>query len=157
KPPFLSTNSSPENIQTSRATVLPALGLPPDPIANLNPVTNPTFFTLVSPGKFILNAAGLALIGSGGTGVNDASLMAMIDGINKLTAVKVAGATVGFVPNNIFFEHAPHLSNGQTPPGSLVFSQGRTSLFNFNTLSGSYPEQERYGGYASFNDKICDD
>src|SRR5436190_16196738 len=76
KPPFLSTNSSPENIQVSRTTVLPALNLAQDPIPNLNPVTNPAFFTNLGTAttpKFILNAAGLALIGSGGTGVNDAA------------------------------------------------------------------------------------
>jgi iron complex outermembrane receptor protein len=160
KPPFLSTNSSPENIQTSRAATLPALGLAPDLIPNLNPVTNPQFFTTVGTRTF-LNAAGLALIGNtnnSATGVNNAANMARIDGINKLTVVKSSsGAFLGLTPNNIFFEHAPHLSNGQTPPAQLVYSQGRTSLFNFNTTSGSYPEQERYGGYASFNDKVCED
>src|SRR5436853_6480853 len=40
-PPFLSSNTSPYNLQLSKATVLPALGLPQDPIPNLNPVTNP--------------------------------------------------------------------------------------------------------------------
>jgi iron complex outermembrane receptor protein len=150
KAPFRSTNSSPENIQTSRATVLPALGLPQDPIPNLNPVTNPQFFTTTN-GRTFLNAAGLALVGFNGT--TDATNMANIDGLRDLTRV----GTVGFVPNNIFFEHAPHLSNGLTPPARLVYSQIRTSLFNFNAVSGSYPEQERYGGYASFNDKVCDD
>ena len=29
--------------------------------------------------------------------------------------------------------------------------------FNFNLFSSSYPEQERWGGYAAFNDKICGD
>src|SRR4029077_3281773 len=60
-------------------------------------------------------------------------------------------------PNNFFFEHAPHLSDGLTLPSQLVYSQGRTSRFNFNAFSGSYPEQERYGGYVSFNDKVCED
>src|ERR1700736_6453376 len=52
-PPFLSSNSSPENIQTSRATVLPALGLTPDPIPNLNPVSNPGFLTTVATRMFL--------------------------------------------------------------------------------------------------------
>src|SRR4029077_4274523 len=60
-------------------------------------------------------------------------------------------------PNNFFFEHAPHLSDGLTLPSQLVYSQGRSSFFNFNAVSGSYPEQERYGGYVSFNDKVCQD
>src|ERR1700736_6289570 len=160
KAPFRSTNSSPENIQTSRVTTLAALGLTPDPIPNLNPISNPGLFTNIGTTKspvFILNTAGLALIGQPpGGGVNSPTLMQRIDGINKLTKVTHNGIT-GFVPNNIFFEHAPHLSNGLTPPAALVFSQGRTSLFNFNAVSGSYPEQERYGGYASFNDKVCED
>ena len=29
--------------------------------------------------------------------------------------------------------------------------------FNFNQFSSSYPVQERWGGYASFTDKICGD
>ena len=29
--------------------------------------------------------------------------------------------------------------------------------FNFNQFSSSYPEQERWGGYAAFSDKICGD
>ena len=29
--------------------------------------------------------------------------------------------------------------------------------FNFNLFSSSYPEQERWGGYAAFNDKVCGD
>src|ERR1700736_5427264 len=103
--PFRSTNSSPENIQTSRATTLTALGLAPDPIPNLNPISNPTFFTNIGTVKnpvFILDAAGLALIGSGGTGVNDAANMVKIDNINKLTKVTHNGIT-GFVPNQFFF------------------------------------------------------
>src|SRR5438132_4288454 len=63
KTAFLSTNSSPENIQVSRATALPALGLTQDPIPNLNPISNPGFFTPLN-GRFVLNAAGLSLIGN---------------------------------------------------------------------------------------------
>ena len=29
--------------------------------------------------------------------------------------------------------------------------------FNFNIFSSSFPEQERWGGYAAFSDKICGD
>src|ERR1700736_3754766 len=103
--PFRSTNSSPENIQTSRESTLMALGDTPDPLPNLNPVTNPGFFTNIGTVKnpvFILDAAGLALIGSGGTGVNDAANMVKIDNINKLTKVTHNGIT-GFVPNQFFF------------------------------------------------------
>src|SRR5207253_3668362 len=48
QPPFLSTNSSPENLQVSRATALPALGLPQDPIPNLNSISNPNLFSIAA-------------------------------------------------------------------------------------------------------------
>ena len=150
-PPFLSTNASPENLQTTRAAALPALNLPQDPIPNLNPVTNPQFFTTDAQGRTFLNAAGLALVGFNGT--RDAANYANIPGVFDLNAV----GTVGFVPNNIFFSHAPIGTNGNSPADDYVFSQGRSSVFNFNQFSGSYPEQERYGGYAAFSHKICED
>ena len=163
--PALSSNSSPENLQVSRATVLPALALPQDPIQNLNPVTNPGFFTTVTVGpnsnRTFLNAAGLALVGNtdnSPTGVNNAANMAKIDGIRKLTVVRSPNGTfLGLTPNNFFFERAPHLSNGLTPSTELIYSQGRSSFYNFNAVSGSYPTQERYGGYVSFNDKLCEE
>jgi iron complex outermembrane receptor protein len=158
--PFLSTNSSPENLQVSRATVLPALGLLQDPISNLNPISNPNFFSTAN-GRTFLNASGLALVGNtnnSASGVDSAANMAKIDGIHKLSVVKgPTGGFLGLTPNNFFFEHSPHLSNGLTPSAQLVYSQGRTSFFNFNAFSGSYPEQERYGGYVAFNDRICGD
>lgn len=163
--PFLSSNSSPENLQVSRATVLPALALPPDPFPNLNPVTNPIFFSNVSfPGgtsRTFLNAAGLALIGNTNdtpSGVDNAANMAKIDGIHKLSVVRDPNGTfLGLSPNNFFFERAPHLSDGLTPSSQLIYSQSRSSFFNFNAFSNSYPEQERFGGYVSFDDKVCGD
>jgi iron complex outermembrane receptor protein len=158
---FLGPNSSPYNLQETRATVLPALGEPQDPIPNLNPVSNPSFFNSVNDAAgthFFLNAAGLALIGSGGSGVNDAANMAAIPGVTKLSQVTSAsGATLGFTPNNIFFTHAPFRTNGLAPARAYAYSQGRSSHFNFDLFASSYPEQERYGGYASFNDKVCED
>ena len=158
--PALSTNSSPENLQISRAAALPALNLPQDPIPNLNPITNPNLFA-TADGRTFLNAAGLAVVGNtddSPAGVNNAGNMAKIDGIRKLTVVRDStGAFLGLTPNNFFFERAPHLSDGLTAPSQLIYSQGRSSFFNYNAFAGSYPEQERYGGYASFNDKICDD
>src|SRR5689334_18099450 len=72
--------------------------------------------------------------------------------------VIAAGVPATDIPGtNIFFGHAPFGTNGLAPAPAYTFTQGRSSLFNFNQFSGSYPEQERYGGYASFNDKICDD
>jgi iron complex outermembrane receptor protein len=91
KPPFLSTNSSPENLQLSKAVVAAAGG----------PV---------------------------------------LTGTNPLT-----------------FAHAPFFTNGLSPASAFVFSAGRSSLFNFNQFSGSFPESERWGAYTAFSDKICDD
>ncbi|MDB6057437.1 MAG: TonB-dependent receptor, partial [Verrucomicrobiales bacterium] len=98
-PPFLSTNSSPENLQLSDAVVQAAGGTPATP----QPVPNP------------------------------------------------------LVSSALTFGHAPFGTNGFAPAGQYVYTGGRSSLFNFNAVSGSYPEQERWGGYAAFSDKICDD
>jgi iron complex outermembrane recepter protein len=56
-------------------------------------------------------------------------------------------------------------TNGLAPASSYLASAGRIRApapsllpgFNFNTFSSLYPEQERWGGYAAFNDKICGD
>src|ERR1700731_258873 len=99
--PFLSTNSSPENLQVSRATALPALGLPQDPIPNLNSISNPNLFSTAN-GRTFLNAAGLALIGNtnnSATGVDNAANLAKIDGIHKLSVVRGPnGAFLGLTP-----------------------------------------------------------
>jgi len=51
-----------------------------------------------------------------------------------------------------------------TPAADYVFHHSRPRSafsifpgFNFNLYSGSYPEQERWGGYTAFEHKICDD
>jgi iron complex outermembrane receptor protein len=76
--------------------------------------------------------------------------------ISKAVAAAAGGTAVGGA-SPVEFTHAPFGTNGLSPATDYVYSRGRTSLFNFNQFSGSYPEQERYGGYVSFNDKICDD
>src|SRR6185295_17112641 len=53
--------------------------------------------------------------------------------------------------------HAPFGTNGSAPASAFVYTAGRASLFNFNQFSSSYPEQERYGGYASFSHKVCEE
>src|SRR3982751_1261506 len=69
-----------------------------------------------------------------------------------------AGADPATVPANaVIFAHAPFGTNGEAPANAYTYSGGRSSLFNFNQFSNSYPEQERFGGYASFNDKVCED
>jgi iron complex outermembrane receptor protein len=48
------------------------------------------------------------------------------------------------------------------PTNTFISDNGRVRSgilpgFNFNLFSSSYPEQERWGGYAAFSDKICGD
>jgi iron complex outermembrane recepter protein len=71
--------------------------------------------------------------------------------------VVAAGGSPASPGNPVGFAHAPFFSNGLAPAKQYVYTADRSSLFNFNQFSGCYPEQERYGGYAAFNDKICED
>ncbi|HEY4284409.1 MAG TPA: TonB-dependent receptor, partial [Chthoniobacterales bacterium] len=98
-PPFLSSNSSPFNLQVSKAVAVAAGG---------------TAITGASPVEF--------------TGPPNGT-----DGLSPATTYIYAGVRV----------------RGPNP--------SPLAGFNFNVFSGSYPEQERYGGYVSFNDKVCED
>jgi outer membrane receptor protein involved in Fe transport len=89
-PPFLSTNSTPENLQLSYDAVVEAGGTP--------------------PGEF--------------------------------------------GPGSIFFGHAPFGSGGFAPASDYTYTAGRSSLFNFNQFSSSFPDIESYGGFANFTHKI---
>ena len=60
------------------------------------------------------------------------------------------------------FTTPPSNTDGLAPTNTYISSQGRVRSgilpgFNFNIFSSSYPVQERWGGYAAFNDKICGD
>src|SRR5437899_10135495 len=63
------------------------------------------------------------------------------------------------------FGTAPDGSNGLTPASDYIYdlgtrvrsSGGLLPGFNFNLYSSSFPRQERWGGYAAFEHKICDD
>jgi iron complex outermembrane receptor protein len=60
--------------------------------------------------------------------------------------------TNGLAPASAFpFDVHSRVRGLPTNPASILPG------FNFNATSGSYPEQERWGGYVAFNDKICDD
>jgi len=74
----------------------------------------------------------------------------------------------GSIPSDVtgekVFATAPNGTNGLAPVSQFIFDESRIRRvggllpgFNFNAFSGSFPEQERWGGYAAFNDKICDD
>jgi iron complex outermembrane recepter protein len=60
-------------------------------------------------------------------------------------------------PAPTFFGHPPLGTNGSAPVSQFVFSRGRSSLFNFNQFSLSFPETERYGGFFNLEHKICGD
>src|SRR6266516_4467274 len=63
-----------------------------------------------------------------------------------------------------FFGTPPDNANGLVPVADYIFHHRRPRSafsilpgFNFNLYSGSYPKQERWGGDAAFEHKICDD
>jgi iron complex outermembrane receptor protein len=67
-------------------------------------------------------------------------------------------------PGGFEFATPPNFTNGSVPASNYIYSTGRVRSnfgllpgFNFNAFSGSFPTQERWGGYASFEHKICDD
>ncbi len=93
KPPFLSTNSTPENLQLTFESVTEAGGTPP-----------------------------------AGTG-----------------------------PGSVFFGHAPFGSAGNAPASAYTYTNGRSSFYNFNKNSASFPEIEYYGGFVNFSHKIVGD
>src|SRR3954469_10972199 len=155
----VSTDASPINLRLDRAATLSALSainparFHPDPIPDLNPISNPTFYTPNSNGIPILNAAGLALVGfSPATGL-DAANMSNIPGVRDLRRVPNGGFDV----LNAFRGHAPKLSNGTAPATSYVYSPRSTSLFDTNPFSQAVPDSERYGGFVNATHKICGD
>ena len=77
-------------------------------------------------------------------------------------AILAAGGTPVKTGNQ--FGTPPDSTNGSTPANQYIYFRRRVRAFggllpgfNFNAFSSSFPEQERWGGYAAFNDKICDD
>src|SRR5438045_3368001 len=83
--------------------------------------------------------------------------------LRKTIAFAAGGQSLGGT-SPVEFGTAPDFTNGLAPANQYIYAGGRVRGpgsplpgFNFNAVSGSYPEQERYGGYASFNDKVCED
>ena len=66
-------------------------------------------------------------------------------------------------PGGFEFATPPNLTNGLAPASNYIYDTRRVRGFgllpgfNFNAFSGSFPEQERWGGYATFEHKVCDD
>src|SRR5437764_9747224 len=80
------------------------------------------------------------------------------------TAVAAAaGAPIPAGAGPTIFTTPPDNTNGLAPTNTFISDNARVRVtpggllpgFNFNLFSSSYPAQERWGGYAAFNDKIC--
>src|SRR6185295_16115963 len=67
--------------------------------------------------------------------------------------VIAAGGTPATPGSPTTFAHAPFDTNGLAPASTYTYSAGRSSRFNFNEFSLSFPEAERYGGYFSASHK----
>jgi iron complex outermembrane receptor protein len=84
----------------------------------------------------------------------------------QVAAVEAAGVTLPpeLASRSRIFGTPPDNSNGLSPASDYIYAAGRPRApfsilpgFDFNLYSSSYPEQERWGGYAAFEHKICDD
>src|SRR5438477_10735591 len=71
----------------------------------------------------------------------------VVGGTSPLQFVSPQSNTNGLAPPDTFLANSSRIRG----PGGLLPG------FNFNLFSSSYPEQERWGGYAAFSDKICGD
>src|SRR6266513_836194 len=79
-------------------------------------------------------------------------------------AVAAAGGTVVPTVSGLQFATPQDFTNGLAPASDFIFNSARIRApfsilpgFNFNAFQTSFPEQERWGGYAAFETKICDD
>jgi iron complex outermembrane receptor protein len=64
----------------------------------------------------------------------------------------------GTGPGDIFFAHAPFFTNGLAPASAYTYTTAAFPVrFNFGPLQGMFPSSERWGGYNSFEHKVCGD
>jgi iron complex outermembrane receptor protein len=82
----------------------------------------------------------------------------------QVAAIIEAGGTPFPTTSSREFGTPPDNANGLVPASDYIYFNGRPRAlfsilpgFNFNLYSSSYPKQERWGGYAAFEHKICDD
>jgi iron complex outermembrane recepter protein len=78
--------------------------------------------------------------------------------------VAAAAGGENLTPGGFEFATPPNLTNGLAPASDYIYSARRVRSgfgllpgFNFNAFASSFPTQERWGGYAAFEHKICDD
>ena len=70
-------------------------------------------------------------------------------------AVLAAGVSPDQIPpSDVFFGHAPFFTNGSAPASDYLFTQRRSSFYNFNASSASLPDSERYGGFFNAQHRI---
>ena len=81
-----------------------------------------------------------------------------------LQPVLAAGVPLSSIPTDsdgnplqVFFGHAPFGSGGNSPATAYTYSAGRSSVFDFNKFSSSFPEIENYGGFFNFSHKLFGD
>jgi iron complex outermembrane recepter protein len=82
----------------------------------------------------------------------------------QVAAIIEAGGTPFPTTSSREFGTPPDNANGLVPASDYIYFNRRPRAafsilpgFNFNLYSSSYPKQERWGGYAAFEHKICDD
>jgi iron complex outermembrane receptor protein len=73
--------------------------------------------------------------------------------VNSDVAAAAGGQNLN--PGHNEFTSGPR--NYTTDASLWPYATGRIHHFNFNAFSSSFPEQERWGGFASFSHKVCDD
>jgi iron complex outermembrane recepter protein len=86
---------------------------------------------------------------------------------NLQVSSDVAGAAGGasLNPGGVEFTTPPTGTNGLAPASDYIYdashrvrgSGGLLPGFNFSAFAGAFPTKERWGGYAAFEHKICDD
>src|SRR5207245_10168842 len=64
-------------------------------------------------------------------------------------------------PGGCEFATPPDFTNGSAPASNYIYSTRRVRTnfgllpaFNFSAFAGSFPDQERWGGYAAFEHKV---
>src|SRR6266567_4200583 len=82
----------------------------------------------------------------------------------QVAAIIEAGGTPYPTTSSREYGTPPDNANGLVPASDYIYFRSRPRApfsilpgFNFNLYASSYPEQERWGGYAAFEHKICDD
>src|SRR5438874_12400926 len=81
--------------------------------------------------------------------------------------VAAAAGGTNLSPGGFEFASPPNFTNGLVPASDYLYNfrfvRGNRVFgdllpgFNFNAFAGSFPTEERWGGYTAFEDKICDD